>query len=167
MDKLSLTTTIPVILIIALFGQTAGGSSGDINCTEINMFDYLGDAFYDYGFSGDDFGCIFTFQCPTDCLCVLSDRTITVGCLSGQSFHQVVYPSTFLKASFLNDIVYSNAGFNSSIEANADNIEYGASSLNMLNAAVWYNVGLTNITRDAFAAFNDDAQHNIMLSHNR
>ena len=141
------------------------GSYGDINiinCTERSLANYLVEDNKYYPFN---LGCVFTFYCPTDCRCTLSDRNMTVDCHNGKSFHSVVYPSTFLNTSFFDDMIYSNTDLNSSTEYNADGeyYDYGASSS---KTVIWYNAGLTNITRDAFAAFNRDVEH-LMLTRNK
>ena len=179
LNELSHTATlIATVMSVSTLATivSAVENSKDLSCTEKSMFSHLGDDFYHYrAFGYDQYGCAFTFQCPTDCLCILSDHNMTVDCQSGESFHQVDYPSTFLKTSFLDDTVYSNvADLNSSIESIADNDyndygeynyyhDYGAPNQNLI---VWYNAGLTNITPDAFAALNRDVD-SIILSRNK
>ena len=147
--KWFLTTFIAILITVPLVPLVnVEGSSGDINCTERSLRSYLShDDIWYYSLIEIKFEyvCVFTFQCPTNCLCILSDRNMTVDCPSSQSFHQVVYPSTFLKTSFLDDMVNPNAESNS---------------------AIWYNAGLTNITRDAFAAFNRNVEY-IILTRNK
>ena len=180
-ELLLITTFIAIVIKVALAQmETAVGSHGVIECTEKGLRSYLGMKYnWAFEFSWHEYGCVFTFQCPTDCLCILSDRNMTVDCPSGQSLHPVVYPSTSMNLSFQDNLVYSNADSYSSIEVNADSEynDYSYSSYYVTssfhdfghtssNTAVWYNAGLTNITRDAFASLNRHVEY-IMLSHNK
>ena len=88
-----------------------------------------------------------TFQCPTDCLCILSKRNMTVDCTSGQFINEIVYYSN--QSYLVDGDVYDGYYFNISYR-------YVIS---------WYNTGLTNIARDAFKGLVDVTE--IYLGHNR
>ena len=89
--------------------------------------------------------CTFTFQCPTDCLCILSERIMTVDCPIGQFIHDIV-------------VYYSNQSYF------VDGDGYDGYYFN-ISVISWYNTGLTNIAQDAFKGLVDVTE--IYLGHNR
>ena len=132
MNKSSLPTfllaTLVTLQLAPIVVNTARGNE-KIYCTIASVYVF-------------ELKCTFTFQCPTDCLCILSKRNMTVDCPSGQFIHEIVY--------------YSNQSYF---------VDGGGYDDYYFNVISWYNTGLTNITRDAFKGLVDITK--IYLGHNR
>ena len=107
-----------VLLVLAPSSVHTAGSNEIITCTVEEEDDSILDQFL---------SCDFTFQCPTDCVCTLSHRYMTIDCPT-VAIHQIVYPAV------LNNL----------------NFEQG----DALITISWHNAGLTHITPHAFKELN-------------